>query len=145
MSKKIGIANDHAGTVYKFEIIKLLENKGFEVINYGTDTEESMDYTDTIHQLGHAIDTGAIPKGIILCGSGNGAAITANKHQKVRAALCWSEELVKLGRAHNDANVLSIPARFVSLYQALNFVELFLDTPFDGGRHQRRVKKIPLK
>ena len=145
MSKKIGIANDHAGTVYKFEIIKLLENKGFEVINYGTDTEESMDYTDTIHQLGHAIDTGAIPRGIILCGSGNGAAITANKHQKVRAVLCWSEELVKLGRAHNDANVLSIPARFVSLYQALNFVELFLDTSFDGGRHQRRVEKIPLK
>lgn len=144
MSKKIGIANDHAGTAYKFEIIKFLESKDFEVINYGTDTEESMDYADTIHQLGQAIDIGAIPRGIILCGSGNGAAITANKHQKVRAALCWSEELVKLARAHNDANVLSIPARFVSLYQALRFVELFLDTPFDGGRHQRRVEKIPL-
>lgn len=144
MHKKIGIANDHAGTAYKFEIINLLESKGFEVINYGTDTEESMDYPDTIHQLGHAIDTGDIPRGIILCGSGNGAAITANKHQKVRAALCWNEELVKLGRAHNDANVLSIPARFVSLYQALSFVKLFLDTPFDGGRHQKRVEKIPL-
>ena len=144
MNKKIGIANDHAGTAYKFEIIKLLESKGFEVINYGTDTEDSMDYPDAIHLLGNALDKKEIPRGIILCGSGNGAAMTANKHPKVRAALCWNKELVSLARAHNDANVLSIPARFVSLYQALSFVEVFLETPFDGGRHQRRVEKITM-
>lgn len=139
----IAIGNDHAGTEYKFEIIKLLEKKGYTVLNFGTDATESMDYPDTIHPTANAVEQGKAQLGIILCGSGNGAAITANKHQGIRAALCWNNELVKLARQHNNANVLTIPARFVSLYQALNFVEIFLETPFEGGRHQTRVEKIP--
>jgi ribose 5-phosphate isomerase B len=140
--KKIAIANDHAGTQYKFEIIKLLEQKGIEVLNFGTDTEESMDYPDTIHPAAKAVEKGDVDLGIVLCGSGNGAQLTANKHPNVRATLCWNNELVTLARQHNDANVLSIPARFVSLQQALGFVELFISTNFEGGRHQRRVEKI---
>lgn len=141
--KTIAIGNDHAGTEYKFEIIQLLEKKGFEVLNFGTDAHESMDYPDAIHPVANAVEQGRAQLGIILCGSGNGAAITANKHQGIRAALCWNNELVALARQHNDANVLSIPARFVSLNQALNFVEIFLTTEFEGGRHQIRVDKIP--
>jgi len=143
--KTIAIANDHAGTEYKFEIIKFLEKEGYKVINFGTDTNDSMDYPDTIHQAAQAVNDKKVDLGIILCGSGNGAQITANKHQQVRAALCWNKELVELARLHNDANILSIPARFVSLYQALGFVELFLNTQFEGGRHQNRVNKIPCK
>ncbi len=141
----VAIGNDHAGTDYKFEIIKLLEDKGIEVINFGTDTTNSMDYPDSIHPVASAIESGKATLGIIICGSGNGAQITANKHQGIRAALCWNNELVTLARQHNNANVLSIPARFVSLQQALGFVELFLTTEFEGGRHQNRVEKIPLK
>ncbi len=140
----IAIGNDHAGTAYKFEIIQLLEKKGYEVLNFGTDTNESMDYPDSIHPVAHAIEGGKAVLGIILCGSGNGAAITANKHQGIRAALCWNNELVQLARQHNDANILSIPARFVSLEQALQFVEIFITTAFEGGRHQNRVEKIPV-
>lgn len=143
MKPTIAIGNDHAGTEYKFAIIKALEEKGYEVLNFGTDTDVSMDYPDAIHPVANAVEQGRAKMGIILCGSGNGAAITANKHQKIRAALCWNNELVKLARQHNNANVLSIPARFVSLYQALNFVEIFISTEFEGGRHQTRVEKIP--
>lgn len=103
-----------------------------------------MDYPDTIHLVANAVEKKEVDFGIILCGSGNGAQITANKHQKVRAALCWNNELVELARQHNNANVLSIPARFVSLHQALGFVEIFLTTNFEGGRHQRRVDKIAI-
>jgi ribose 5-phosphate isomerase B len=140
----IAIGNDHAGTAYKFKIIQLLEKKGYEVLNFGTDTNESMDYPDSIHPVARAIEGGKAVLGIILCGSGNGAAITANKHQGIRAALCWNNELVQLARQHNDANILSIPARFVSLEQALQFVEIFITTAFEGGRHQNRVEKIPV-
>ncbi len=143
--KTIAIANDHAGTEYKFKIIKFLEKKGYKVINFGTDTSDSMDYPDTIHLAAQAVNDKKADLGFILCGSGNGAQITANKHQNVRAALCWNKELVELARLHNDANILSIPARFVSLYQAIGFVELFLNTEFEGGRHQNRVNKIPCK
>jgi ribose 5-phosphate isomerase B len=139
----IAIGNDHAGTEYKFEIIKLLKSKGIEVLNFGTDTNESMDYPDTIHPVADAVENNKATLGIIICGSGNGAQITANKHQGIRAALCWNNELVELARLHNNANVLSIPARFVSLQQALGFVEIFLKTNFEGGRHQARVEKIP--
>jgi len=142
--KTIAIGNDHAGTQYKKEIIKLLESKGYKVLNFGTDDENSMDYPDTIHPVAESVEKGIVDFGIILCGSGNGAAITANKHQKVRAALCWNNELVSLARQHNNANILSIPARFVSLQDALSFVEIFLTTDFEGGRHQKRVKKIAL-
>jgi len=142
--KSIAIGNDHAGTQYKFKIIKLLEHKGIKVLNFGTDTEDSMDYPDSIHPVATAVENATVDLGIILCGSGNGAAITANKHQKVRAALCWNNELVSLARQHNNANILSIPARFVSEEEALTFVETFLTTEFEGGRHQKRVKKIPV-
>ena len=142
--KKIAIANDHAGTKYKFEIIKYLEKSNYQVINFGTDTEESMDYPDTIHLAAKAVNDKDVICGIIICGSGNGAQITANKHQNVRAALCWNKELVELSRLHNNANILSIPARFVSLQQALEFVKIFINTKFEGGRHQDRVCKIPL-
>ena len=141
----IAIGNDHAGTKYKFEIVRYLEGKGIKVLNYGTDDENSMDYPDAIHPVADAVEKGQADLGIILCGSGNGAAMTANHHKDIRAALCWNEELVALARQHNDANVLSIPARFVSQEEALSFVETFLNTDFEGGRHQNRVEKIPVK
>lgn len=139
----VAIGNDHAGTEYKFEIVKLLENKGIKVLNFGTDNNDSMDYPDSIHPVADAVEKGEATLGIIICGSGNGAQITANKHQGIRAALCWNNELVELARLHNDANILSIPARFVSVQQATGFVEIFLNTAFEGGRHQNRVNKIP--
>ena len=138
----IAIGNDHAGTNYKFEIINHLEKSGHTVINFGTDTNDSMDYPDAIHPTADAVESKKVDFGIILCGSGNGAQMTANKHQGVRAALCWNNELVTLTRQHNNANILTIPARFVSLQQALGFVDLFLNTPFEGGRHANRVDKI---
>ncbi|WP_028888134.1 ribose 5-phosphate isomerase B [Tenacibaculum ovolyticum] len=138
----IAIGNDHAGTEYKFEIIKLLEELGHKVINFGTNDSNSMDYPDAIHPTAEAVETEQAEMGIILCGSGNGAQMTANKHQGVRAALCWNNELVALTRQHNNANILTIPARFVSLQQALGFVEVFLSTEFEGGRHADRVNKI---
>ncbi len=141
----IAIGNDHAGTEYKFAILDLLEKLGHTVINFGTDSDKSVDYPDYIHPVAVAVENKEVDFGVILCGSGNGAAITANKHQGVRAALCWSKELVELARQHNDANILSLPARFISKYQALEYVETFLRTPFEGGRHQRRINKIPVK
>ena len=138
----IAIGNDHAGTQYKFEIIKKLEKEGHKVLNFGTDSDDSMDYPDAIHPTACAVENKEADFGIILCGSGNGAQMTANKHQGIRAGLCWNNELVKLTRQHNDANILAIPARFVSLQQALGFVDIFLNTPFEGGRHQKRVDKI---
>lgn len=138
----IAIGNDHAGTEYKFEIITLLEELGHKVINFGTNDTSSMDYPDAIHPTAEAVETEQAQMGIILCGSGNGAQMTANKHQGVRAALCWNNELVQLTRQHNNANILTIPARFVSLQQALGFVKLFLETEFEGGRHANRVNKI---
>lgn len=142
---KIAIGNDHAGTEYKFEIIKHLNLKGIEVVNFGTDTTESMDYPDTIHKVAEAVELEKASFGIILCGSGNGANMVANHHQKIRSALCWNEEIVALARQHNNANILSIPARFVSLEQTLKFVDIFLTTNFEGGRHQTRIDKIPVK
>lgn len=142
---KIAIGNDHAGTAYKFEIIKYLESKGHQVLNFGTNTNESMDYPDTIHLVANAVENKETDFGIILCGSGNGANMVANHHQKIRSALCWNEEIVSLARQHNDANILSIPARFVTLEQTLKFVEIFLTTNFEGGRHQTRIEKIPVK
>ena len=141
----IAIGNDHAGTSYKFKIIDLLKSKGIDVLNFGTDTEDSMDYPDAIHSVADAVEGKKADLGIILCGSGNGAAMTANHHKNIRAAVCWNNELVTLARLHNDANILSIPARFVSLKEALEFVNIFLNTEFEGGRHQKRVDKIPSK
>ena len=138
----IAIGNDHAGTDYKFEIVNYLKNKGYQVLNFGTDESASVDYPDFIHPVANAVSSKEATFGIIICGSGNGAQMTANKHQDIRAALCWQNELVTLAREHNNANILSIPARFVSVHQALPFVELFLTTESEGGRHQRRVDKM---
>lgn len=139
---KIAIGNDHAGTEYKFEIINFLKERGVEIINHGTDEESSVDYPDFIHPVANDVAQGTVDLGIIICGSGNGASMTANKHQKVRSALCWTKEITELARLHNDANILSLPARFISKQQALEMVKVFLDTPFEGGRHQNRVNKI---
>lgn len=140
----IAIGNDHAGTEYKFEIIKLLESKGIKVLNFGTNSSDSMDYADAIHPVADAVENKEASFGIILCGSGNGAQMTANKHPGVRAGLVWNNEIVKLIRLHNNANVMAIPARFVSVQQAFGFVEIFLNTQFEGGRHQDRIDKIPI-
>lgn len=140
---KISIGNDHAGTDYKFAIVEMLNKKGIEVTNHGTDTEDSVDYPDFVHPVANDVEAGKADFGILLCGSGNGVSMTANKHQKVRCALCWNKEITELARQHNDANILSIPARYVSKQQALAMVETFLNTAFEGGRHQNRVNKIP--
>ncbi|AZQ59724.1 RpiB/LacA/LacB family sugar-phosphate isomerase [Maribacter sp. MJ134] len=140
---KISIGNDHAGTEYKLAIIGLLKSKNIEVFNYGTDGTDSVDYPDFVHPVAQDIESEKSDFGIIICGSGNGASMTANKHQKVRCALCWTKEIVELAREHNDANILSLPARYISLPQALEMVKTFLETDFEGGRHERRVLKIP--
>ena len=140
---KISIGNDHAGTEYKNAIVKLLESKGIEVINYGTDTDSSVDYPDFIHPVAQDVENKKVALGIIICGSGNGANMTANKYQGVRSALCWTKEIVALAREHNDANILSIPARFTAIQQVLEMVETFLNTDFEGGRHKNRIDKIP--
>ena len=140
---KIAIGNDHAGTDYKLAIVGLLKSMDIEIINYGTDGTDSVDYADFIHPVAEDVDKGKVDWGIIICGSGNGASMTANKHQKVRAALCWNNEITALAREHNNANILSLPARFIAIPQALEMVRTFLNTPFEGGRHQRRIEKIP--
>src|SRR5680860_1077722 len=139
---KIAIGNDHAGTEYKNTIVAYLESKGIEVINYGTNKEESVDYPDFVHPVARDVEEGNVDRGIIICGSGNGASMTANKHQGVRCALCWTKEIAKLARQHNNANILSIPARYVSQEQAIDMLDTFLETGFEGGRHQNRVEKI---
>ena len=139
---KIAIGNDHAGTGYKNAIVSYLEEAGHQVTNFGTNTGDSVDYPDFIHPVAEAVSEEAVDFGIIICGSGNGASMTANKHQKVRSALCWTKEITALAREHNDANILSIPARFTSEPQAIEMVKTFLNTSFEGGRHKRRVDKI---
>jgi ribose 5-phosphate isomerase B len=139
---KIAIGNDHAGPDYKRAIIQFLESKGHQVTNYGTDTTESVDYPDFGHAVAKDVSEGKVEYGIVICGSGNGIAMTVNKHQKVRAGLCWTKEIAYLTRLHNDANILSIPARFTSIQQAVEIVETFINTQFEGGRHQARVDKI---
>jgi ribose 5-phosphate isomerase B len=142
MAKKIAIGGDHAGFEYKGKLIQKLESSGFEVKDFGPFSEASVDYPDFVHPLSSAVEKGEFELGIVICGSGNGVAITANKHQGIRAALCWNEELAALARQHNNANVLAIPARFVSYELAEKMAETFLITDFEGGRHQNRVSKI---
>jgi ribose-5-phosphate isomerase B len=139
---KIVIGNDHAGTHYKEAIIAFLKKENYEVINVGTDLCESVDYPDFAHPVGELIDKGEAQVGILICGSGNGVAMTANKHTKVRCAVCWTKEIASLARLHNDANVISIPARFTAIEQAIEMVKTFLTTEFEGGRHSYRVEKI---
>jgi len=142
--KSIVIGGDHAGFAYKASIIQFLEEMGYMVKDVGAYSTDSVDYPDFAHPLAQWIEEGKAPLGITLCGSGNGIAIAANKHTGIRAALCWTEELAALARKHNDANVLSIPARFVTRQLALRMVKIFLETDFEGGRHARRVGKIPV-
>lgn len=142
---KISIGNDHAGTTYKEAVVDYLKSRNIEVINHGTDSEESVDYPDFVHPVAQDVEDKKSDLGIIVCGSGNGANMTANKHQAVRSALCWTKEIAALAREHNDANILSIPARFTSKEQAVEMVQVFLDTEFAGGRHSRRVEKIACK
>lgn len=141
----ISIGNDHAGTEYKFAILEYLKSEGVEVKNYGTDEEKSVDYPDFVHPVAKDVESKNADLGIIICGSGNGASMTANKHQDIRAALCWTKEIAELARKHNNANILSIPARFVSKNQALDMVKIFLNTDFEAGRHTKRINKIPCK
>lgn len=145
MSKKIAIGGDHAGFAYKKDMIIKLEAAGFEIKDYGPYTDASADYPDFVHPLAEAIENGEFEKGILICGSGNGVAITANKHQGIRAALCWNQDLAALSRQHNDANVLALPARFISFELAVELAEIFLSTEFEGGRHATRVNKIACK
>ena len=138
------MATDHGGYAMKEYLKTKLIEAGYEVVDMGTYSEESVDYPDFIHPLAKAVNDGEYTRGIIMCGSGNGAQITANKYQNVRAGLCWNEEQTVLTRQHNDANVMSIPGRFIPFEQAWKMVQLFLNTPFEGGRHSRRVEKISI-
>ena len=143
-NKKIGIASDHAGFQLKEFIIGYFDSKGYEVFDFGCQSEESCDYPDYAHPLADAVETGELPRGIAMCGSANGITMTLNKHQGIRAAICWEPEIATLARKHNDANICSMPARFIDNETAVAIVNAFLDTEFEGGRHQNRVNKIPL-
>lgn len=139
---KIAIGGDHAGYEYKNEIIALLESEGHSVQDFGPNSTDSVDYPDHVHPLATSVEDAKNELGILICGSGNGVAMTANKHQDIRAALCWDKALAELARQHNNANVIAIPARFVSLDSAKEMVSAFISTDFEGGRHQNRVDKI---
>ena len=141
---KIGICSDHAGLEYKTRLISYLLGKGHEVVNFGTDSPESCDYPDYAHKLGAAVDEGSVDAGIALCGTGNGMAITLNHHPEVRAGLAWNTAVGALVKQHNNANVLVMPARFISYRMAVSIVRIWLSTPFEGGRHLRRIEKIKL-
>lgn len=140
----IGVASDHAGYELKTKVIKHLESKGCVVHDFGADSAESVDYPDYAHKLAGAVENGSCHFGIAICGSGNGVNMTVNHHRKVRGALCWTPEIAALARQHNDANIISLPARFIEPSIALQMVDVFLSTDFEGGRHQRRVEKIDL-
>ncbi len=141
---KIGIASDHAGYEMKEFLVGYLDSLGYEVYDFGCNSPERCDYPDYAHPLAESIEKGEVPTGIALCGSGEGVAITLNKHQGIRAVLCWIPELARLGRAHNNANVCALPARFIDNTTASEIVDTFLNTPFEGGRHEARIQKIPV-
>ena len=138
----IGIANDHAGYELKLKLVDYLQQKGYTVKNFGTDTPDTVDYPDYAHPLAKAVEQGECAFGISICGSGNGINMTVNKHAGIRGALCWLPEISRLARAHNNANICSLPARFITEETACCIVDEFLNTPFEGGRHQKRVDKI---
>ncbi len=140
----IGLCSDHAGFEIKEYIKEILEEKGVPYKDFGTHSTASCDYADFAHPMAEAVEAGEVYPGIAVCGSGNGIGMTLNKHQGIRAALCWEEEIARLARSHNDANVLVLPGRFISKEETTKAVEAFLNTPFEGGRHQKRIDKIPL-
>jgi len=139
---RLGFGSDHAGYDLKVEIIKHLENKGYEIKDYGPFSDERADYPDFAHPVALAVEKKEVDLGIIMCGSGNGINMAANKHQDIRSALCWEPELASLARQHNDANVLALPARFIPVEKAIEIVDTFLSNEFEGGRHAGRVNKI---
>lgn len=143
-SKPIGLCSDHAGYELKKYLISVFEENGVKYEDFGTFSEESCDYPDFAHKLGYAIDNGVCDKGIAICGTGNGINIAINKHPKVRAALCWNEHIARMAREHNDANVITLPGRIISQQEAYDMLITFFNTEFEGGRHQRRIDKIPL-
>jgi ribose 5-phosphate isomerase B len=142
LSKPIAIGADHAGVEYKTSVVPYLSRLGYKVIDYGTYSTDSVDYPDFAHPTAASVANDEAAFGILICGSANGVAITANKYAKVRAAICWQKDIAELARKHNNANVLCIPARFISLPLAVDIIETFINTPFEGGRHQGRVNKI---
>ena len=142
LSKPVAIGSDHAGFEYKEDLISFLEGKGLPYQDFGTHSKDSVDYPDFAHPVAEAVQSGDFSFGILLCGSANGVAITANKHQGIRAAICWGEEIAKIVREHNDANIICIPARFVREGDAEKMVDIFMHTNFEGGRHLRRLEKI---
>lgn len=142
MSKKIAIGGDHAGYEYKSALIDSLKEWGYQPVNFGADTADSVDYPDFAHPVASAVENKEADFGVLICGSANGVAITANKHAGIRAAICWEKEIASLARLHNNANVVCIPARFIELGLAKEIVKEFLETDFEGGRHARRVDKI---
>ncbi|MBD5179853.1 MAG: ribose 5-phosphate isomerase B [Bacteroidales bacterium] len=143
--RKIALCSDHAGFELKEIIRGYLESQDIEYVDFGTFSNDSCDYPDYAHPAAQAIESGECTEGIAMCGSGNGIAMTLNKHQGIRAALCWLPELATLARQHNDANILVLPARFIEPVTALQLVDIYLNTPFEGGRHVRRTEKIPVK
>ncbi len=142
---KIAIASDHAGYSVKQALIEYLSTKSYNIMDYGTNSERSCDYPDYAHPMAKAVEDGEFNIGISLCGTGNGINMVANKYRTIRSALCWNTEIAKLARQHNDANICAIPARFVSVEQAILILDAFLHTDFEGGRHQKRIEKIPIR
>ncbi len=142
LSKPIAIGSDHAGFEYKMELIKFLNQKGLQVQDMGVHENKSVDYPDYAHLVATSVENSESAFGILLCGTGNGVCMTANKHQHIRAAMCWDSDVTKLVRQHNDANIICMPARFIAVELAKSLLEIFIDTPFEGGRHSRRVEKI---
>jgi ribose 5-phosphate isomerase B len=141
-SKPVAIGADHAGFEYKEKIVGLLSSRNIAFKDFGTYNADSTDYPDFAHPVASAVENNEAACGILVCGSGNGVAITANKHKGIRAALCWEVELAKLAREHNNANIICLPQRFTQIELVLKMIEMFLNTPFEGGRHERRVGKI---
>ena len=141
---KIGICNDHAGVDYKNRLSEILRERGIEIVNFGTDTTDSMDYTDVAHPLAQAVENSEVDLGIAFCGTGNGMAMTLNKHKGIRAGLAWNREIGALVKRHNNANVLVMPARFIPFEEVVAITDEWLDNEFEGGRHLRRIDKIPL-
>jgi len=142
---KIAIGNDHAGFEMKLVVLEWLKSQGYEIINFGTDSSDSIDYPDVVHPLAEAVENGKFDLGVLICGSGQGVSFTANKHQGIRAALCWKKEIAVLSREHNNANILCLPGRFLTPEEGIEIVKNFLETPFAGGRHQNRIDKVPIK
>jgi ribose 5-phosphate isomerase B len=145
MKRTLAIASDHAGYQMKLSIIEYLEEKGYEVMDFGTDSTEAVNYPDFGHPLAEAVESGRFDTGVSLCGSGNGINMVTNKHQGIRGALCWNKEISIMARSHNDANICSLPARYIDLETAREIVDAFLETAYEGGRHDIRISHIPIK